>query len=113
MIIISAVIKFITEVMKNWKVELTVRGRIFTELKIQRDKFQVDALSPLLIVTEMMPLIRIIRKNTEGYKFPKSQEQINQLMHIDDIKLFAKNEKECYSNSNKNNIQTEYRNGIW
>ena len=29
-----------------------------------------------------------------GCKFPKSQEKINHLIYIDDIKLFAKNEKE-------------------
>ena len=28
-----------------------------------------------------------------GYKFTKSQEKITQLMYIDDIKLFLKNEK--------------------
>ena len=29
-----------------------------------------------------------------GYKFTKSQEKINPLMYMDDIKLFAKNEEE-------------------
>ena len=29
-----------------------------------------------------------------GYKFTKLQKRINHLMYIDDIKLFAKNEKE-------------------
>ena len=31
---------------------------------------------------------------TGGYKFTKSQEKINYLMYINDIKTFAKNEKE-------------------
>ena len=39
----------------------------------------------------MMPLSHILRKCTAGYRLTKSQEKIN---HQDDIKLFAKNEKE-------------------
>ena len=42
----------------------------------------------------MMPLNHILRKCTAGYKLSRSQEKINHLMYIDDIKLFAKNEKE-------------------
>ena len=39
-------------------------------------------------------IIHILRKSTKGYKLHKSQEKINHLMYMDDIKLFAKNEKE-------------------
>ena len=42
----------------------------------------------------MMPLNYILRKCTAGYKLTKSQEKINHLMYMNDIKLFAKNEKE-------------------
>ena len=42
----------------------------------------------------MMPLNHILRKCTAGYKLSRSQEKINQLMYMDDIKLSAKNEKE-------------------
>ena len=42
----------------------------------------------------MMPLNHILMKCTAGYKLCKLQEKINHLMYIDDIKLFAKNEKE-------------------
>ena len=41
-----------------------------------------------------MPLKHVLRKWTAGYKLRKSQEKINHLMYVDDIKLFAKNEKE-------------------
>ena len=41
-----------------------------------------------------MPLNHIFRKCTAGYKLSRSQENINHLMYMDDIKLFAKNEKE-------------------
>ena len=41
-----------------------------------------------------MPLSYAQRKCTVGCKFTKSQEKINYLMYREDIKLFAKNEKE-------------------
>ena len=42
----------------------------------------------------MMPLNHLLRKCTAGYKLSRSQERVNYLMYMDDIKLFAKNEKE-------------------
>ena len=41
----------------------------------------------------MMPLNNILRKCSSGYKLSRSQK-INHLMYIDNIRLFAKNEKE-------------------
>ena len=41
-----------------------------------------------------MPLNHILRKGTAVYKLSRSQEKINHLMYMGDIKLFAKNEKE-------------------
>ena len=77
-----------------WRVELTVGGRSIAETKIQRGIFQGDALSPLLFIIAMMPLNHILRKCAAGYKISRSQEKINHLMYMDDIKLFSKNEKE-------------------
>ena len=74
--------------------ELTAGRKNLVETKIQRGIFQGDASSPLLFITAMMPLNHILRKCTAGYKLTKSQEKINHLMYMDDIKLFAKNEKE-------------------
>ena len=42
----------------------------------------------------MMLLNHILRKCTAGYKLSRSQEKINHLMYMDDLKLFAKTEKE-------------------
>ena len=88
------VINFIDKTMKTWRVELTAGGRSLAEAKIQRGIFQGDALSPLLFIIAMMSLNHILRKCTAGYKLSISQEKVNHLMYMDDIKLFAKNEKE-------------------
>ena len=88
------VINFMDKTMKTWRVELTAGGRSLAEIKIQRGIFQGDALSPLLFIIAMMPLNHISRKCTAGHKLSRSQEKINHLMYMDDIKLFAKNEKE-------------------
>ena len=88
------IINFIEKTMKNWRIELTEGGKSLTKTKIQRGIFQGDALSPLLFIIAMMPLNHILRKCTAGYKLSRLQEKINHLMYMDDIKLFAKNEKE-------------------
>ena len=88
------VINFIEKTMKTWRVKLTAGRRRLAEAKIQRSIFQGDALSPLPFIIAMMPLYQILRKCTAGYKLSRSQEKVNHLMYMDDIKLFTKNEKE-------------------
>ena len=88
------VINFIKQTMKTWGVELTAGGRSIAETKIQRGIFQGDAISPLLFIIAVMPLNHILRKCSAGYKLSRSQEKINHLIYMDDLKLFAKNEKE-------------------
>ena len=79
--------------MQTWRVELAAGGRSLAETKIQRGIFRGDALSPLLFLKAMMSLNHILRKCIAGYKLCRSLEKINHLMYMDDIKLFAKNEK--------------------
>ena len=88
------VINFIEKTMKIWRVKLTAGGSSLAEAKIRRGIFQEDALSPLLFITAMMPLNHILRKCIAGYKLSRSQEKINHLMYMDDIKRFAKKGKE-------------------
>ena len=99
--------------MENWKLELSTEGQILTEAKTQSGIFQGDSLSPLKFVITMMPLIHIFRKCTGGNKFIKSQEKVNYLMYIGNIKLFTKNEKTTRTpDTNNKNIQPVYRNTI-
>ena len=81
------VVNFIEKTMKTWRVELIAEGRRLAEAKIQRGIFQGDTLSPLLIITAMMALNNILRKYTARHKLSRSQENINHLMYMDDIKL--------------------------
>ena len=53
-----------------------------------------DTMSHLEFVIAMMLLNAILRKGTGGYKLTKSQEKINHLMYVVDIKLVTINEKE-------------------
>ena len=51
-----------------------------------------------------MPLNHILRKCIVGYKLSKSQEKLNRRMYMDEIKLFAKNDKELKPQSHSQNI---------
>ena len=104
----NKVINFIKKTIKTWKVELTAGGRIFAETKIQRVIFQGDALSPTLFIIAMMQLNHILKKFTAGYKLSRLQEKNNPLMYMDDIKLFAKNEKELETLIHAVRIYSQY-----
>ena len=67
---------FIDKTMKTWRVELTAGGRRLAEIKIQRGIF-LDALSPLLLIIAMMPLIHLLRKCTTGYKHLQCITKVN------------------------------------
>ena len=87
------VMNFVEKTMQTWRVELTAGGKSLPETKIQRGIFPEDAQSPLRFIIAMRPLNHILREFIAGYKLSRSQEKINHLMYMDDIKLFAKNEK--------------------
>ena len=107
------VIQFIEKTMQTRRVELTAGEKSLAEVELQRGIFQGYPLSPLLFVIAMMPLNDILRKCTAGYKLSKSQEKINHLRYMDNIKLFAIKQKRIGNpNTNCENIQSGYRNGI-
>ena len=110
------VINFTEKTIQNWRVELTAGGRSIAETKIQRGIFQGDALSPLLFIMDIMPLNHRLRKCTAGYKLSRSQEKINHLMYMGDMKLLAKKKKKKKNwklSYTPSNIQSRHRNGIW
>ena len=88
------IINFIEKTMKTWRVELTTGGQSLIETKIKKTIFQGGTLSQLLFMIAMMPLNHILGKCTARYKFTILQEKINHIIYMDDIKLYAKIEKE-------------------
>ena len=83
------VIQFIEKIMETWRVHLLEGGKSLAEIKIQRGISHGDAPSLLLFLIAMMPLSHIIRKCTASYTLSKLQK-VNNLMYIDNIKVFAK-----------------------
>ena len=89
------IIQFVENSMPNWKTELTACGEVLCDVVIRRGIFQGDSLSPLAFVICVMPLSSILRKLNSGYTL--GTVKINNLLFMDDLKLFGKNEKEINS----------------
>ena len=83
------------ESMKTWRTNLTANDECLgIKVNIRQGIFQGDFLSPLLFVLALFPLLMILRKVSAGYEMTKDGCRINHLLFMDDLKLFAKNEKE-------------------
>ena len=78
--------------MRSWS-GVTCGKEVLGEVKIEREIFQGDSLSPLLFVVILIPLTHILRKAKPGYQFTNSGEKINHLLFMDDLKLDSKSEK--------------------
>ena len=85
------------ESMKTWITNLTANDECLGKVNIRRGIFQGDSLSPLLFVLALFPLSMILRNVSAGYEMKKDGCRINHLLFMDDLKLFAKNEKEIDS----------------
>ena len=66
------------------------------QVNIKYGIYQGDSLSPLLFCIGLNSLSQIITKSGYGYKF-KSGATISHLLYMDDIKLYAKNERDIDS----------------
>ena len=52
--------------------------------------FQDDSLSPLLFVVSLLPLTLVLRKMKQDiYSFGKGKTKLNQLLFMDDLKLYG------------------------
>ena len=91
------VTSFLKNSMKSWEVELKCGNESLGNVKIRRGIFQGDSLSPLLFVIALIPLTYILRKSRPGYEFAKNGEKINNLLYMDDLKLYARNERDLDS----------------
>ena len=67
-------------------------GLIICKVNIKRGILQEDSLSPPLFVKSLIHLTLVLRKVKAGYDLGQSRGVINHLLHIDDIKVYKKNE---------------------
>ena len=79
--------------MEKWKVMLCSGNSELGEVEIKRGIFQGDSLSPLVFVLALIPLSLILRKAKAAYEFSESKEKINNLLFMDDLKLYSRSEK--------------------
>ena len=68
----------------------TISGEVnLGKVNINRGILQGDALSPLLFVISLIPLILVLRRIKQGYSFQKGKSKLNHLLFMDDLKLYG------------------------
>ena len=70
----------------HWNTELMAGNQRFGNSKTKRGIFQGNSLSTILFLLVMIPLTLALRQKKASYKLKKE----NQLLFMDDLKLFAK-----------------------
>jgi len=112
----ETLVEFLKYTMKRWetKVMMTTKGSQIEipNVKICKGVFQGDTLSPLWFCMALNPLSNILNETDCGYEIRNKNERgkkITHLFYMDDLKLYAKSEKEM-----KNMIKqvTEFSNDI-
>ena len=83
--------------MEKWRVMLCAGNSELGEADIKRDIFQGDYLSPLTFVLGLIPLSLILRKAKAAHVSSGSKEKTNDLLFMDDLKLYSCSEKELDS----------------
>ena len=76
--------------MQQWRQSLKANDEDLGEVNVKRRIFQEDNPSPLLFVLSMVPLYLILKKVNACYKCEKKEYELNHLLFIDDLKLYAK-----------------------
>ncbi|XP_008480774.1 uncharacterized protein LOC103517514 [Diaphorina citri] len=81
--------------MTQWKTHININKCNIGEVNIQQGIYQGDGLSPLWFCLALNPLSMLLKNTKLGYR-PKIKDdvRISHLLFIDDMKLFAENEKD-------------------
>ena len=85
---------FLQKSMQQWMLSLVANGEDLGEVNVKRGIFQGDSLSPLLFVLSMVSLSLILKKVNSCYKWGKKKYKSDHLLFMDDLKLYAKSEKQ-------------------
>jgi hypothetical protein len=98
------VVNFLERTMPRWKTVMSLKGQDSTlttrEISIKRGIFQGDTLSPLLFCLALNPLSTELARTDCGYYVGKGKNEdhcMNHLLYMDDLKLYASNEKQLES----------------
>ena len=84
---------FLNNSIKSWKLELDASRKTLGEVDIRTGIFLGNTLSPLLFVLCMVPLTWLLRRANAGYEWGNKGFKLNNLLFMDDMKLFAKRTK--------------------
>ena len=84
---------FLSESMKAWSMDLTCNNKPLGGVDIKHGVFQGDSLSCLLFVVYLITLTVILHKSESAYQFSRNKEKIHHLFLMDDLRLYARNEK--------------------
>ncbi|XP_055368950.1 uncharacterized protein LOC129604859 [Betta splendens] len=87
---------FIANSMRLWRTTLEANGKPLAQVSIKCGIYQRDALSPLLFCIGLNTLSQIINKTGYGYRL-RNEATISHLLYMDDIKLYAKSERDIDS----------------
>ena len=98
---------FVNASTKQRNTELTAGNQRLENVKIKREIFQGDSLSPLLFVLRTIPLTLLLRQTKASHKVKYGDKKINNLLFMDDLKLFAKREDQMDSLANTMRIFSE------
>ena len=79
--------------MKAWKVDLMCNNQSLGGVDIKPGIFQGDSFSPLLFVLCLISLTVILHDSESAYQFSSNKEKINHFLFMDDLMLYATNEK--------------------
>ncbi|CAB3232935.1 unnamed protein product [Arctia plantaginis] len=91
---------FMRDIMSHWKttLHLNMNDRTVTtrQISIKKGIYQGDSLSPLWFCLALNPLSHLLQRCQAGYRLRNSTEEtiISHLIYMDDIKLYAKSDKE-------------------
>ncbi|CAI9715280.1 Hypothetical predicted protein [Octopus vulgaris] len=87
---------FLSVSMRSWRTTLTLNSDDESlnagDVKISCGIFQGDSLSPLLFCLAVIPLSKLLIDAQYGYKM--LDENINHIIYMDGLKLFAKNDQQ-------------------
>ena len=74
---------------EKWKVMLCSGNSELGKLEVKQGIFQGDSLCPLVFVLALIPLSLISRKEKAAYEVSESKEKINNLLFMDELKLYS------------------------